>query len=240
MEMIEAIVLRSLDYKDNNKILYLYTVKGHISVIAHGVKKMNSLFRVLSQTGNLIRISYSSGDFPSLKEGNLINEYSALRQDLFSYTYFTHILELVHNTIPEDSDHKKMFAFLQKLFLRLNEGQDAATISFIFELKLLYFLGFGLNLKQCSICESKEDLVFSIDNGGLVCKSHLLPNQVSYSEDIIEVIRRLYGIDLDKEQILNLTNNHKVIVRHIIDVLFNDYLGYKTKSRSIIEQFQKY
>jgi len=240
MEMIEAIVLRSLDYKDNSKILYLYTNKGLVSVIAHGVKKMNSPFRVLSQTGNYIQIAYSKGDFPSLKEGSLIDEYSNLRNDLFSYTYFTHILELVNNTIPEDSNHPKMFQFIKKIATKLNEGIDAETISLIFELKLLYFLGYGLNLKQCNICNLQEDLVFSVEHGGLVCRNHLSLQQNSYDQDMTQVISILYGIDLDQQTVPVLDKNRKVIIRHIVDLLFNDYLGYKTKSRSIIEQFQKY
>ncbi|MBN2604436.1 MAG: DNA repair protein RecO [Bacilli bacterium] len=240
MEMIDAIVLRSLDYKDNSKILYLYTAKGLVSVIAHGVKKMNSSLRVLSQTGNYVRISFSKGEFPSLKEGLLLNEFSALRNDLFAYTYYTHILELVNHTIPEDSNHQKMFLFLLKITNKLNEGTDAETLSFIFELKLLYFLGYGINLKQCNICNRNEDLVFSIEHGGLVCKSHLTSQQHSYEQDIIEVMSTLYGIDLDRAPIPMLEKNMKVIIRNIIDIMYHDYLGFKTKSRSIIEQFQKY
>ena len=69
MELREAIVLKSLDYKDSSKILYLYTESGLQSIIAHGVKKMNSINRFLSQNGNLIKVSFSKGNFPSLKEG---------------------------------------------------------------------------------------------------------------------------------------------------------------------------
>ena len=145
MEMNEAIVLRSLDYKDSSKILYLYTEKGLTSVIAHGVKKMNSQFRVLSQAGNLISLSMSQSKFPSLKDGVLINEFETLRKDLFAFTYVSHILELINNTIPEDSNHLKMFLFLKKIFFKMNDGIDPETLSFIFELKLLYFLGYGFN-----------------------------------------------------------------------------------------------
>ena len=42
MAVMEAIVLNSIEYKDSSKILNLYTENGHKSVIAHGVKKLNS------------------------------------------------------------------------------------------------------------------------------------------------------------------------------------------------------
>ena len=139
MEAIEAIVLKSLDYEDSSKILYLYTEKGLQSIIAHGVKKMNSINRFLSQGGTLIKVSFSRGEFPSMKEGELLNDYPKIKEDVLAYAYLNHIMELVNNTISEDSDHKKMFDFLKRLLLLFNNGSNPEILSFIFELKLLYF-----------------------------------------------------------------------------------------------------
>ena len=240
MELKEAIVLRSLDYKDSSKILYLYTDEGLKSVIAHSVKKMNSVNRFLSQNGNLIRLNYTKSDFPSLKEGELVNDYPNIKKDLVSYTYMNHILELVGNTVPVDSDHVKLYSFIKRLFLLFDEGIDPEVLSFIFELKLLHFLGYGLNFKECIVCGKKEDLVFSIDNGGLICSEHLTMNQHSYNADVYVNVMKLYVIDIDKTSIPVIEKNDKIILRHIIDVLYGDYVSYKTKSRGIIKQIQKY
>jgi len=240
VELKEAIVLRSLDYKDSSKILYLYTDEGLKSVIAHNVKKMNSINRVLSQNGNLIKLNYTKSDFPSLKEGELVNDYPNIRKDLVSYTYMNHIMELIGNTIPTDSDHLKLYSFVKKIFLLLDQEIDPEILSFIFELKLLYFLGYGLNFKECSICSSKNDLVFSVDYGGLVCSEHLNANQYSYGPEIYKNIMVLYFIDINTTKIPLFETNDKVIIRHILDILYADYVSYKTKSRGIIKQIQKY
>jgi len=240
MDFVEAIVLRSLDYKDSSKILYLYTDAGQFSVIAHNVKKMNSISRFLSQNGNLIRLSFTKGEFPSLKEGELINEYPNIKKDYFAFTLMIHIMELVSNTVPKDSDHVKLFSFLKRLFTLFDKGIDPETLTFIFELKLLYFLGYGLNFKECNVCGNKQDLVFSTDNGGLVCREHLEINQSSYDFNIYENIIKLYVIDIDKTVIPEIEKNDKKILRHIIDILYSDYVGFKTKSRSILDQIQKY
>ena len=240
MELKEAIVLRSLDYKDSSKILYLYTDEGLKSVIAHSVKKMNSINRFLSQNGNLIKLNFTKSDFPSLKEGELVNDYPNIKKDLVSYTYMNHIMELIGNTIPADSDHLKLYSFVKRLFLLFDEGYDPEVLSFIFELKLLYFLGYGLNFKECNICSSKDDLVFSTENGGLICSEHLSLNQSSYGPEVYINIMKLYVIDINKTLVPILEKNDKVILRHIIDVLYEDYVSYKTKSRGIIRQIQKY
>ena len=240
MELREAIVLKSLDYKDNSKILYLYTENGLKSIIAHGVKKMNNINRFLSQNGNLIKVSYSKGSFPSLKEGELLNDFPEIKKDILAYTYLNHIMELVNNTISEDSDHSKMFSFLKRMFSLFNESHDPEILSFIFELKLLYFLGYGLNFKQCNICNRKESLVFNIDNGGLICKEHLTMNQKYYEKDIFLLLSKMYYIDINIFEDIELTKNERIIVRHIIDQLFEQYVSFKTKSRNILLQIQKY
>ena len=240
MELKEAIVLRSLDYKDSSKILYLYSDEGLKSVIAHSVKKMNSINRFLSQNGTLIRLNYTKSDFPSLKEGELVNDYPNIKKDLVSYTYMNHLMELIGNTIPEDSDHVKLYSFIKRLFLLFDKGIDPEMLSFIFELKLLYFLGYGLNFRECNICSKKDDLVFSIDNGGLVCREHLTEKQTAYDASVYINIMKLYVIDINKTEIPVFEKNERVTIRHIIDVLYEDYVSYKTKSRGIIRQIQKY
>ncbi len=240
MELIEAIVLKSLDYKDSSKILYLYTEQGKISVIAHGVKKMNNINRFLSQNGNLIKLSFSKGDFPSLKEGELLNDFPNIKENLLAYTYLNHIMELVNNTISTDSEHKKMFHFLKRLFILFNNFQDPEILSFTFELKLLYFLGYGLNFKNCNICGETNNLVFNVDSGGLVCKEHQSSFGQSYSADIYLLLSKLYYLDIDDFEAIDIPANERVIIRNIIDILIDQYISFKTKSRTILKQLQKY
>jgi len=240
MDIDKAFVLNSLDYKDNSRILYLYTEKGHISVIAHGVKKLNSINRFLSQNGTLIKLSISNSKFPSLKEGSLINEYEEIKKDIYKYTYMNHIMELVRSVISDDLNHPKMFQFLEKLFLKLNENDPPDMLSFIFELKLLHFIGYGLNFTKCSICDDNENLTFSPTNGGLVCAKHLNFKNLSYDSDTYMLLKTLYIIDITKQDIPEITNALKVIIRNVIDVLYDEFVSFKTKSRKIIKQIEKY
>ena len=188
MDIEKAFVLNSLDYKDNSRILYLYTEKGHVSVLAHGVKKLNSINRFLSQNGTLIKLSITSAKFPSLKEGQLINDYEEIKKDIYKYTYMNHIMELVRNVISDDLDHPKMFQFLEKLFTKMNQNEPPDILSFIFELKLLHFIGYGLNFSKCSICEDNENLKFSPTNGGLVCSKHLEFTEIGYGSEFCQSI----------------------------------------------------
>ena len=133
-----------------------------------------------------------------------------------------------------------MFDFLKRLFILFNDQYDPEILSFIFELKLLYFIGYGLNFKQCNICNKNENLVFSIDSGGLVCKEHLTLNQQSYDSAIFLLLSKMYYTDINKYENQEVSKNDRVIIRHIIDQLFEQYVSFKTKSRNILLQLQKY
>ncbi len=240
MDFVKAFVLNSIDYKENSKILYLYTNNGHQSVIAHGVKKMNSINRFLSQNGTLIRYTHTSTKFPSLKEGEIIKEFEHIKKDIVLYTYMNHINELVQHTISDDLQHEKMFMFMEKIFDRIDDGYDPELLCFVFELKLLHFLGYGLQLKQCAICSLDEELVFNTTNGGLVCKHHLSFKDKYFDASIYRYIQELYYIDIEQSDLPDISKNDRVILRHIIDLLYDEFISYKTKSRNILKQIKKY
>lgn len=240
MDIERAIVLHNIDYRDNSKILYLYTVQGQKSIIAHGVKKLNSINRFLSQNGTEIKCSISSGTFPSLRDGELIEEYANIKSDLITYTYMNHILELVRNTISDDLNHERMYGFLQKLFRQMNHGVDPETLTFLFELKLLFFLGHGLHWQACTVCGETTELVFHISSGGMICKHHLEHLDTSYEADVYTIIQDLYFMDIEQHTIPEIDQNRRVIIRHIIDLLFDEFVGFHTKSREILKQIKKY
>lgn len=239
MDRIEGIVCKVLDYKDSSKILYIYTEFGQRSIIARGVKKLSSLNRNLSQVGNIISFENSNRELATLKDGELVHDFEVIHFDLEAFTYGSHILELAYSIIDEHNDHKKMYHFIVRLMKLMNEGIDSEIISTIFELKMLHFLGYGLNFKGCNQCDS-TDLVFSVSDGGLICKSHAMPRSAQFDEKIYEKIKAFYFIDIDKFYEVVLTHSERIMIRHILDLLYDEYVGYKSKSRSILKQIKKY
>ena len=114
--------------------------KGMIRIHVSGLIKSMIL-------GTVVNVELTNAALPSLREAELISDYPIVKQDIIAYTYMNHIMELVKSAISDDLNHEKMFQFLEKLFKKMNEGTDSATLSFIFELKLLHFVGYGLNFK---------------------------------------------------------------------------------------------
>lgn len=240
MALEKAIVLHSIHYKDSAKLLYLYTESGHKSCQVHGVKKMKSNYRYLAQNGTVVNIDLTNATLPSVREAELINDYPVIKQDIIAYTYMCHIMELVRNVVSDDLNHPKMIQFLEKIFTLMNEEKDPEILTFIFELKLLFFIGYGLNFKGCSICDLDEALVFHPSSGGLVCSSHLKYKEEAFSKESYLLLQLLYYIDIDKQELPEIDESERHTIRHILDILFDEFVSFKTKSREILKQLKKY
>ena len=240
MDTIDAIILHTIDYKDSSKILYVYTSKGHHSFIAHRVKKMNNSMRFLSQPGTRVKVNTSKGSLKSLKEAELIDEYHHIKEDVNAFLFMSHIMDLVRNVVDDHADHQKMYQFLIKLFDLMENGKDPEILSFIFELKLLYFIGYGLHFKSCIHCNNNENLVFSPTSGGLLCSEHNSEVGEIFTYDIYHPLAACYYIDISTENLPVVSKDIRVQIRHILDIMYDDFVGYKTKSRKIIKQFLKY
>lgn len=239
MERVEGIVCRALDYKDSSKILYIYTNTGHKNIIARGVKKLSSLNRNLSQVGNVISFAETKKELGTLSDGELIHDFEKIHHDLEAFTFLSHMLELAYSVIDQQSNHQKMYHFLIRLMEMMNNGINPEKLSFIFELKLLHFLGYGLNFKGCSQCDS-VDLSFSVSDGGLACKSHISPNSATFDKEIYEKLKLFYFINIDEYFDVELSHTENIMIRHILDLLYDEYVGYKSKSRNILKQIKKY
>jgi|GEM_PF-600893 DNA repair protein RecO (recombination protein O) len=237
---VDAIVLQTVEYRDTSRIVYLYSKMGHANMIGKGVKQLHSPLRVMTQVGTMINVIWKGDErLHTLTEASLVEEYPNVHKDVLSFTWMSHILELVRLTIPKDANHEKMFAFLQRILFQMEQGVDAETLSLVFELKLLHFLGNGLHLKSCTVCNKTENLVFHPQSGGLICMDHSSGYDV-YPEEIIKIISELYYIDVSKQPLPIISELNKALLRHILDEMYEDFVGVKTKSREIIRQLKQY
>ena len=151
-----------------------------------------------------------------------------------------HIMELLRHVLDEHADHEKMFRFVYKVFTEMNNGVDAELLSFVFELKLLYFIGYGLNFGSCNICDDNESLVFHPSSGGLTCRKHVEQMQDAYEKDVYDKLEWLYLFDINTQTLQEIDANYRSIIRHIIDMLYDEFVGFKSKSLEIIKQLKKY
>lgn len=191
----EAIVIKSIRYKDSDRIYTLFTeYNGKISAIARGVRKISS-----RRSGNLdtlnhiyVKIRESSKGFKSIEEVKTLETFVDIKKrlDLSKSAYY--ITELLHRNTEEESDDRALFRLLLTTLRMLPRNPDAVTT--YFKINLLENLGYQLNLKSCINCgrslDNTDKYTFKPDLGGFLC-SNCSSGSVGISKDLLLNMRRI-------------------------------------------------
>ena len=93
----EGIILKSIDYKDYSKLIYIIDNDGIKTLLVKGAKKPNSKNFAYSQP--LTKISYDiieTKTFDILTTGLIINNYSQIKEDFEKTKFAYKIIELVY------------------------------------------------------------------------------------------------------------------------------------------------
>ncbi|MFW5864978.1 MAG: DNA repair protein RecO [Candidatus Izemoplasmataceae bacterium] len=231
---LEALIIKTLDYQEHSQLVYFYTKSGMQSALARGVKKMNNALRPYIQVGNYLQITLSLGKLPTIKTAEKIDHYPSIKTDLIKTTVLSSLLETVSLCVSKEDDHPKLFNFLIKCFNALKKTNDALELSLLFDLKMLYFLGYGLNFNQCHVCASKDDLYLDTFTGMVSCKMHFDNPHVALNQDTFMPLKYLLYADVTTYESLALPQEASLRLMKIIDQLFVDHLGLKRKSKTLL------
>ncbi|TLS39367.1 DNA repair protein RecO [Pseudalkalibacillus caeni] len=245
MHKAEAIVIRTVDYGESNKILTLFTREaGKIGVMARGAKKPKSRLSAISQlfTYGQYLFQQSSG-LGTLNQGEILTSFRNIRNDLFSTSYAAYIVELLDKLTEEKRPNPFLFELLFQSLNALNEGKDPEVIRFIFELKMLPVAGITPEINRCVKCKSTEGKYeFSVKEGGFLCHRCLVndPYHIPIKKKTAELIRLFYHFDLQRLGNISLKQETKEEIKKVLDEYYEAYSGVYLKSKRFLNQLEKF
>lgn len=165
-----SIVLRSIDYKDNDRMLTLLTrEQGKISCLARGARKQNNPLFGLSDV-------FVCADFGFYKRGGkYIITQGVLRQNFYNIRINAEatavaavVAESVEKAATEAGD-ARLFALLAGVLFALDQGAVPADVFCFFVIKLLDVLGMRPETEACVRCGVAAGERINIALGGTVC-----------------------------------------------------------------------
>ncbi len=145
-----AIIIKTLDYKENDKLVWLYTEKlGKISSIAHGAKKSRN--RLMSLTLPFCYgeyVLFRGKNLYTINEGEIIDSFQSLLGDFDVLMYATYLCELIDIAAQEEESSRDLFRELITTFYLIKNGVgDIEVLIRAFEIKLLSCTGYSLNFE---------------------------------------------------------------------------------------------
>lgn len=143
---VTCLVLNRRNFSDSDRFITVFSKeKGKLSGLAKGVRKLTSRKRSSLELATLSRLSYTktSGSY-LITQGELIESFTNLKQNLNRLTQTYQILEIVDAMTAEEEPAPQIFDQLLVLFKKLNAGghhRDTITNTLRF---IITELGFGL------------------------------------------------------------------------------------------------
>lgn len=221
----KAVVLRSQDLREADKLIILYSEKaGKIKAVAKGLKKTSSRFGAKLEVFtflDLILYEKRSGSLEIITSAQIIDSFKEIRQDLKRIAYGSYLVELTEVLLSEkESDNRLLSLILQSLhWLRLEANP---LLPLTFTLRIISLLGYEPHLSRCLACgkEVNGRIGISPTKGGIVClvcdKEAL---QISLSS--LSLMKNLLKSDLNEVRRLSVAND---IMDELTSLVFKDYL----------------
>ncbi|MBW6408500.1 DNA repair protein RecO [Clostridium weizhouense] len=236
----KAVIIKSQDFKENDKLVWLYTEElGKITAIAKGAKRSRS--KLLSITLPLCYgeyMLYKGKNLYTIQEGKIINSFQGLLENLDKLTYSSYLCELIDICSQDEEKNKQLFIDLvMTLYLLDTNALDYQLLIRAFELKVLRNTGYALNLDSCTICKRKINAsnYISLSNYGGVCSECPKEYGLYISKAAYNSLRFLLNMRVDKIYRLNLTDQIKEEIEKVTNHLICNNYSKRPKSLELLK-----
>ena len=237
---IEGIVVSTLKYGENSKILNILTKeKGIIGVISKGCLKEKSKLRVISDNFiyAVFHLYYKEEKLSTLISADVIDYFINIRSDIERIGYMNYLIDLSKNVYKQHGD-SKIYDILISGLKKIEQKFNPQVITNIIEIKLLDFLGISLYLNGCVECGAPNIATISLKKGGYVCMKHKT-DEVMYKIEVLKMIKAYYFVDIDKISELKVKQTVIDEIESFITVYYKEYTGLYLKSKNFLNNVKK-
>ncbi len=233
MDLTEGIIIKTINYKESSKLIYLITNRGLASLEVKGANKLNGHSHLYANL--LSKIAYAENKH-FLSSAKVLNNYVNIKNDFGRLEVAMQILELSYTLIEHITDFEIYYNFLNDILDLINDKDNYHFYEAIFYIKTLYLLGIAPSLNACVNCGKKENLLgFVFSRGGMICNSCYKGTDSLYDRGITVDVMKLYYTKLDvlKENEFDIDYNG---IKEFYIRYYNDYLGYTSKAKHIFDK----
>ncbi|ABO50985.1 DNA replication and repair protein RecO [Desulforamulus reducens MI-1] len=242
---LDAIVLKSRDMREADKILTVYSIqRGKQRIVAHGAAKPNSRKRGAVQPFCFSEFMLHRGrEIDAISQAELKEGFAEIRYDLDRLTAAAYITELLDGFVAEGEPNQNLFSLLYSALHLIAVGNSEMILRG-FEAKLLGFSGLQPDLTNCSVCgaEIRETKVsFAVQQGGILCKDCATHEKriLKFSRGTVEVLKTLYRWELTKLQQLKVSEPLKTELSALLRSYIEYYLEKKLKTTEFMDRLYK-
>lgn len=177
----EAIVLKSMNYRDTSKIVTFYTRSfGKLKGIAKGARQMRSKFggalEPLSQVA-LVFYRKEQRELHLISQCDSVTTYKNIPTDLDRMSVALSVLELVNQLSHDEEANERLFSLIVDTLNAVeNSAKNPINLFYAFELRCAAILGFSPDFGHCFSCgrsihdaEADGSVILHLAKGSALC-----------------------------------------------------------------------
>ena len=221
--VVNAVMLRAVDYNENDKILTLLTAEnGKITVGIKGVKKAAAKLKFAAQPFCFAEyVLAKRGDKYTVINATECESFYDLRTDIEKFYAASAAVEAADALTYEGDEFREIFYALVETLSKISNGNEKEhLISFL--LYVLRKAGYGINAENCVECgaplNSADKLRFDMNTGSFTCFD--CGNGAGASRVTYNVLRKAEGKSFDSSFITS--DGEKRALR-----LIREYVSFK-------------
>lgn len=178
----DAVVLKSMRYRDTSKIVTFYTrAFGKLSGIAKGAREGRSKFGASLEPMtevSLVLYKKEQRDLQLISQCDIISPFKHLHSDIDRMPHAMAVMELLHQLTHSEEENPALYALLVETLNAVETAPgNIRNVVYGFELRFASLFGFTPVFDRCSHCGKMLDgpgsrpvVYFRIDRGGIWCE----------------------------------------------------------------------
>jgi DNA repair protein RecO (recombination protein O) len=242
---VDALIIRARDFGEADKILTLYTREyGKIQAIAKGVRKPVSRLRGgVQMFAHSKLLLYRGRSLATVSQAENIESFGSLQEDLVKLVYASYLAELLDIAVPEREPNERLF-LTTLLAFGLLLGEDPELVCRMYEIRLLYLLGYHPHLAHCMVCRRGLGAgAFFLDpeRGGIVCAecSGRRSLEGSISSGTILTMQKLLTIEPRQTFRLKISPGQRGELEKALESYLEYHLDKAVKAKKILKALIK-
>ena len=195
VDQSEAIVLRSFNLGDQDKIIVLFSrEKGLVKGVAKGARKFGNRFGSSLEPMSLVRVFYyekERRDLFTISNCDLVESFFEIQKDFRTACTFSYFSEIIEEFFPLRASEDVLFRLLLSTLQALRDGGDLDLLTRYFEAWFLQINGLLPELGKCRKCGKKTEagawLTPKMD--GVVCSACALQKKDPAGAEVAAFLR---------------------------------------------------
>lgn len=223
----EAIVIKSMKYRDSSKIVTFYTRRfGKLKGVAKGSRQSQNKFGAALEAMSyvsLVLYMKEHQDLSLVSQCDAIRSFATIQLDMQRLSVGLSVLELVDQLTHEQEENEALFAVIVRTLEALERRpKHAETLFRAFQIQVASIFGFAPSLEVCRECgrsmsdvEDSGSLAFHHINGAILCSNcrqekaaELKSGYSVISPSTFQILRRF--LSGPTEGLSNLSYNERV------------------------------